>query len=663
MGAGLTKAILLPPKDDEMTEEEKTELVCRSLVYDIAYESCAHTVASVRFINFDLFRNFGGFPRYPDNADLTTALDDIDRDNALLVYVSHNWYRVKGREYTHTKWNILGKKTITKSIWQGDSHPDDPDGEKYKLLMEGIERAKKAYAAAMKECYLFIDYCCINQDGNPTEELMGQFDMYIQNCDCLFTPIYDPDIIHAFKFNSDTRYYIHSEMYGPIHNYFNEYPAQLWCSGPDSYLSRGWCRLEMCFAAALPVALDHAHQQLGREEHYDPEGNRVILYPPRLDKLSGNLRLNTLDGRRPHLIYGSYESLARQAPTILPSFHNKYNFYLSYFEKYWPITEDSFFTVQADKEVVRQMLTRLEFHVKEVSLKADVEALRDGYEGERNADGDFHGFGSYKYIETGNYYSGDWENHKKSGQGKMKYGNGDAYEGEWQNDLRHGKGTLVYNDGDMYEGEFESDLKCGKGVYTYSNQHKLVAEFKEESIHGGGVMTGQLSSFKNVAQYHEGQRIGSGEMTFSHDFTYEGNYRPDGHASLQSFQNKNAIGYTGPSKGKNKNKGNGAQTEALGDPHVKKHLVGTAVQLLTAETLKCFSTGKFPQDHPLLGNLRLFSSDYVERAQEIRNLFRQVGQEVDLNPMVPARRDAVLNSMGLVIVMKPVEELLIMMAN
>ena len=70
-----------------------------------------------------------------------------------------------------------------------------------------------------------------------------------------------------------------------------------------------------------------------------------------MENFSGHFKLNLYDGRRPHLMFGSYESLSRQAPYILPSFHNKYNFYLTYFQKFVPHADDAEFTVEADREV------------------------------------------------------------------------------------------------------------------------------------------------------------------------------------------------------------------------------------------------------------------------------------------------------------------------
>ncbi len=49
----------------------------------------------------------------------------------------------------------------------------------------------------------------------------------------------------------------------------------------------------------------------GRHVEVDKQGNILSLLPPRVQKLGGNFKLAVWDGRRPHLLYGSFESLAR----------------------------------------------------------------------------------------------------------------------------------------------------------------------------------------------------------------------------------------------------------------------------------------------------------------------------------------------------------------
>jgi len=62
-------------------------------------------------------------------------------------------------------------------------------------------------------------------------------------------------------------------------------------------------------------------------------------------------------------------------------------------------------------------LDRLPVHVVEDGSK---------FQGEVSADGVISGYGRYTW-EGGDYYEGDWKDHKMSGFGKLTKSNGDIY--------------------------------------------------------------------------------------------------------------------------------------------------------------------------------------------------------------------------------------------
>ncbi len=49
----------------------------------------------IRLIDFDSFVAHEEFPRYPDQKHLVTELDNIDRNNSFIIFVSHCWLRGK----------------------------------------------------------------------------------------------------------------------------------------------------------------------------------------------------------------------------------------------------------------------------------------------------------------------------------------------------------------------------------------------------------------------------------------------------------------------------------------------------------------------------------------------------------------------------------------
>ena len=53
----------------------------------------------------------------------------------------------------------------------------------------------------------------------------------------------------------------------------------------------------------------------------------------------------------------------------------------------------------------------------------------EGYDGERNAAGQRHGRGVYRYAD-GDVYEGDYKDNKKHGRGVFRYTSGDVYEGD-----------------------------------------------------------------------------------------------------------------------------------------------------------------------------------------------------------------------------------------
>jgi hypothetical protein len=65
-----------------------------------------------------------------------------------------------------------------------------------------------------------------------------------------------------------------------------DYKAAAWRVGPHAYLSRSWCRMEMFYAANIPLREDNE---------------------TRMCKFEKGLKHAATHGRRPHLLYGTRE--------------------------------------------------------------------------------------------------------------------------------------------------------------------------------------------------------------------------------------------------------------------------------------------------------------------------------------------------------------------
>jgi hypothetical protein len=70
----------------------------------------------------------------------------------------------------------------------------------------------------------------------------------------------------------------------------------------------------------------------------------------------------------------------------------------------------------------------------------------------------------------GNYYSGNFKNDLKHGQGIEYFVNGDVYIGLYERGLCHGKGTFIENnEATIYDGELKNGRKDGLGEYLVDN--------------------------------------------------------------------------------------------------------------------------------------------------------------------------------------------------
>ena len=203
---------------------------------------------------------------------------------------------------------------LTCAGWDGRPHPDNSSHEKHRLSVSGIEKIMKTFAPGMSACYIWLDFGCMDQDGDPAGELK-QLDEIVRCSDCLFTPLAGEGHLSIF--------------YNSWSDIYQDYRADTWNADKFGYVNRGWCRVEMFFAANIPA----------------------VNNSERVERLSQGLKTFVSRGVRPHFLYGTHERKENILPRLIPPMQN------SYFEKYHPAKGEV--SVPRDKVKIEELVQQL----------------------------------------------------------------------------------------------------------------------------------------------------------------------------------------------------------------------------------------------------------------------------------------------------------------
>ena len=423
---------------------------------DASLVSSLQALPPIRLIPFDVFRTLGQMPRCPENEDLLVNYDDTDREGSIYIFFSHCWLR---------GWSGAAG-------WDGRPHPDSSGHDKYKLMVAAVGKIMNNLTT-MTTCYVWLDFGCINQDAAACDELK-MLDKIVGVCDLILTNVYD------------TQEWDEPSVWT---NIFDEYKSPAWNGTDYAYLNRSWCRVEMLYAANIPLEKDSA---------------------ARMTKFKAGLLSSMQAGRRPHLLYGTREYVGYN-PMQLPPLQN------SWFDDYNPVKGK--LTKESDREKIQQLVIDIEPHMKRII---------EGYDGERNAAGQMHGRGVYRYAD-GSVYEGDFKDGKKHGLGMDRYADGAVYEGDWKDDKMHGRGVCRYpsgevyegdykdgkkhgrgvfrSDGAVYEGDYKDGKKNGRGVYRYADGAVYEGDWKDNQMHGRGVYRYADGSIRQDGQWEADQPV------------------------------------------------------------------------------------------------------------------------------------------------------------
>eukprot|EP01041_Mallomonas_annulata_P007205 gene7205-14693_t len=376
----------------------------------------------IRVIDFCKYRSRKSFPRYPDNKEICENLDHIDFSKSFLIFISHCWLR--GSE------DCEG--------YDKRPHPDNVKNKKFQLSVEAIDKIWGTLAPEMEKCYIWLDYGCINQDGDPAGELK-QLDRIVQMSDCMLTIIHDPGW-KTWKYGNS------------MDGHLVDYKANAWIEG---YLKRAWCRIEMLYAANIPLADDRSGQ--------------------RVKKFRAGAKSAIKAGRRPHFLYGTKEKKAMLSPKPLSPLQH------SYLSTYNPA--NGLLSKESDRIKIIELMENLKIYLKD--------PYQYGYFGRRNHLEQAHGRGKL-LLPNGFIYDGEWhhgiphgiseiiwpdgdvyigsihEGHI-TGQGYCYRAGGDIQQGIWVDGIQHGPGSFSYQSGATYEGNFVHGQITGQGRFTLSD--------------------------------------------------------------------------------------------------------------------------------------------------------------------------------------------------
>lgn len=215
----------------------------------------------------------------------------------------------------------------TEREWRGYPYPDTKSNDKYKLEVAAIEALSKTVAPGMT-VHIWQGYCCVDQNSNLGQAIIGLLDKIVQICNCILTPNVDHD-------------------------------SYLWCA---SWLSTD---ISISYSAArFDGGPSRVYQSL-----VVSHGNAVrSQYPAafkraeeKVQKFHGGLQVAHQLGNRPHFVCGSKEMFFRNCPIqLLPLAY-------SHLESFSPMDCVENLIEKEDEETIHQLMEQLQPHIKKAN--------------------------------------------------------------------------------------------------------------------------------------------------------------------------------------------------------------------------------------------------------------------------------------------------------
>lgn len=109
------------------------------------------------------------------------------------------------------------------------------------------------------------------------------------------------------------------------------------------------------------------------------------------------------------------------------------------------------------------------------------------YNGYLNSKNEFDTMGHIVWLNSKEYYFGEWFNGVRTGQGAYKFPSGDCYYGGFKSADKHGLGLHCSQKNEFYLGNFVDNYRSGLGVYIFANGDFIYGRFEKGKVHGKAV--------------------------------------------------------------------------------------------------------------------------------------------------------------------------------
>ena len=117
--------------------------------------------------------------------------------------------------------------------------------------------------------------------------------------------------------------------------------------------------------------------------------------------------------------------------------------------------------------------------------------------------GNYHNCFGFQLYESGNSYSGEFQNGKRHGAGVYFYPSGRRYIGYWDNHDQK-SGIYIWDTGQVYIGSYVDHKRTGKGVYIHEDRRVYVGDYLNSNKHGKGIIIDPRGGIKNRGWWEAG---------------------------------------------------------------------------------------------------------------------------------------------------------------